>query len=177
MSSEVVLMGNNAVCKIIEIGTVQIRMHDDKVRILIDVRYILEMKKNLVFLGTLDVKRYKYSFEGGVMKVSRDALVAMKAKRLFSNLYVLQGATVIGSVAVSTSSISDSKLTKLWHMRLGYMGERGLLLLSKRGLIYDQNVGKMNFCKHYVLGKQKRVSFSAGVHRTKATLDYIHSNL
>ena len=156
---------------------VRIKMHNGVVRTLTDVRHILEIKKNLVSLGTLDAKRYKYSSKDRVMKVSRDALVAMKAKRLFSNLYVLQGATVIGSVAVSTSSISDSKLTKLWHMRLGYMGERGLLLLSKRGLIYDQNVGKMNFCKHYVLGKQKRVSFSAGVHRTKATLNYIHSNL
>ena len=33
----------------------------------------------------------------------------------------------------------------------------------------------MEFCEHCVLGKQKRVSLSTTVHRTKGTLDYIHS--
>ena len=35
----------------------------------------------------------------------------------------------------------------------------------------------MEFCEHCVFGKQKRLSFSTAVHRTKSTLDYIHSDL
>lgn len=36
----------------------------------------------------------------------------------------------------------------------------------------------MDFCEHCVFGKQKRVSFkSPAVHKTKGTLDYIHSDL
>ena len=38
-----------------------------------------------------------------------------------------------GAAAVSISS--DDDITKLWHMRLGHMGEKGLTLLSKRGLL------------------------------------------
>ena len=35
----------------------------------------------------------------------------------------------------------------------------------------------MEFCEHCVFGKQKRVSFSTGVYRTKGTIDYMHSDL
>ncbi|KAL5824752.1 hypothetical protein ACOSQ3_020815 [Xanthoceras sorbifolium] len=54
------------------------------------------------------------------------------------SLYILQGSTIIGSAAVSESSIPDSEVTKLWHMRLGHMSENGLTLLSKRGLLYSE---------------------------------------
>ncbi|KAG9458369.1 hypothetical protein H6P81_002877 [Aristolochia fimbriata] len=35
----------------------------------------------------------------------------------------------------------------------------------------------MDFCEHCIFGKQKRVAFSTGIHRTKDTLNYIHSDL
>ena len=35
----------------------------------------------------------------------------------------------------------------------------------------------MEFCKHCLFGKQKRVSFLAAMHRTKLKLDYMHSDL
>nr|CAD1833005.1 unnamed protein product [Ananas comosus var. bracteatus] len=101
----------------------------------------------------------------------------MKGRRQEGKLYVLQGSTVTGGAAVSSSSMSDSDVTKLWHMRLGHMSERGLMVLSKRGLLCGQNTGSLEFCKHSVFGKQKRVSFTKVVHRTKGTLDYIHSDL
>jgi len=53
-----VLMGNDATCNFIGIGFVQIRMHDGVVRTLIEVRHILELKKNLVFAGVMDSKGF-----------------------------------------------------------------------------------------------------------------------
>ena len=50
----VVLMGNNMSYKVIGIGTVRIKMHDGVVRTLIEVWHILDLKKNLISLGTLD---------------------------------------------------------------------------------------------------------------------------
>ncbi|KAL5790253.1 hypothetical protein ACOSQ2_005141 [Xanthoceras sorbifolium] len=55
------------------------------------------------------------------------------------SLYILQGSTITGSAAVSKSSMPDSEVTKLWHMRLGHMSEKGLTLLSKRGLLCGQS--------------------------------------
>ncbi|GAV86111.1 gag_pre-integrs domain-containing protein, partial [Cephalotus follicularis] len=111
----------------------------------------------------------------GILKISRGAILFMKGLKVGS-LYKLQGSTVIGSVAVS-SSVSDSDDTKLWHMRLGHMSEREMNNLSKRGLLGGHSIGKLNFCEHCIYGKQKRVSFSTAIHRTKGTLDYIHSDL
>ena len=83
---------------------------------------------------------------------------------------------MVGSVAVTTTSFEED-FTRLWHARLGHMSEKGMTILSKRGLLGSEGTGKLVSCDHYVLGKQKKVSFSTATHRTKGTLDYIHSDL
>jgi hypothetical protein len=50
---------------------------------------------------------------------------------------------VTGSSAAVSSSLSDSDLTRLWHMRLGHMSEKGMDLLSKRGLLGSPGTGKL----------------------------------
>ena len=44
-------------------------------------------------------------------------------------------------------------------------------------MLCGRKIGKLDFCEHCVFGKQYRVSFGTGVHRTKDTLDYIHSDV
>ncbi|KAG8480237.1 hypothetical protein CXB51_024800 [Gossypium anomalum] len=177
MSEGVVLMGNNASCKIAGVGTIKVKMFDGVVRTLSDVRYVPELKRNLISLSTLDSKGYRYTAESGVLKISKGSLVVMKGQRKTAKLYVLQGSTVTGDAAVASSSLSDDDITKLWHMRLGHMSENGMVELSKRGLLDGQGICKLNFCEHCVFGKQKRVRFTRGIHNTKETLEYIHSDL
>ena len=62
-------------------------------------------------------------------------------------------------------------------MHLGHMSEKKMIELSRRGLLDGQSTSKLKFCEHCVFRKQKRVKFTRGVHRTKGTLDYIHSDL
>jgi len=78
---------------------------------------------------------------------------------------------------MSSSDDPDSDTTRLWHMCLGHMSERGMTILSKRGLLCDQKTGSPDFCEHCVFGKQWRVKFSTDIHRTSGTVDYIHSDL
>ncbi|KAG8490763.1 hypothetical protein CXB51_013984 [Gossypium anomalum] len=78
VSKGVVLMGNNASCKIAGVGTIKVKMFDRVVRTLSD------------------------------------------------------GSTITGDAAVTASSLSDDDITKLWHMRLGYMSENGMVELSKK---------------------------------------------
>ncbi|GAB2281579.1 hypothetical protein Dimus_039479 [Dionaea muscipula] len=105
------------------------------------------------------------------MKMALGTLTVMKGKKCGS-LYVLQGSTILGSVAISTS-LSESDLTKLWHMRLGHISTKNMTMLRKRGLLS----GQLKFCEHCVFGKQKRVSFDSAVHKTRSILDYVHSDL
>ncbi|KAG8501671.1 hypothetical protein CXB51_003833 [Gossypium anomalum] len=110
MFEGVVLMGNNASCKITGVGTIKVKMFDGVVRTLSDVRHIPELKRNLISLSTLDSNGYRYAAESG-------------------------GSTVTGDVAVASSSLSDDDITELWHMRLGHMSENDMTELSKRGLL------------------------------------------
>ncbi|KAG8477522.1 hypothetical protein CXB51_031082 [Gossypium anomalum] len=159
------------------VGTIKVKMFDGVVRTLSDVRHVPELKRNLISLSTLDSKGYRYTAESGVLNISKGSLVVMKGQRKTVKLYVLQGSTVTGDAAVSSSSLSDDDITKLWHIRLGHMSENGMAELSKIGLLDGQGICKLNFCEHCIFGKQKRVRFIRGIHNTKETFEYIHSDL
>jgi hypothetical protein len=85
-------MGNYFSCKIVGVGSVQIKMHDGFVRTLTDVRHVPELRNNLISLGVLYSVGYRCTTQGGVLKVSKGILVVMKAKRI-GNLYQLEGRT------------------------------------------------------------------------------------
>ncbi|KAG8498263.1 hypothetical protein CXB51_007025 [Gossypium anomalum] len=89
VSKGVVLIGNNASCKITGVGTIKVKMFDGVVRTLRNVRHVPELKRNLISLSTLNSKGYRYTAESGVLKISKGSLVVMKWHRKTTNLYVL----------------------------------------------------------------------------------------
>ncbi|KAF3634744.1 hypothetical protein FXO38_24999 [Capsicum annuum] len=107
----VVLVGNNIACKIIEKGTIRIKMHDGIIRTLRNVRYVHELKKNLISLGTLESLECKYTGEGEVLEVSRGSLVVLKARKS-GTLYALLGSTItsVATVSISDGDSSDSDI-------------------------------------------------------------------
>ncbi|GJW75669.1 hypothetical protein Tco_0135039 [Tanacetum coccineum] len=64
-------------------------MHDGVVRTLTDVRHVPDLKKNLISLGVLDSKGFKYTSENGVLRVSKGDLVVMKAMESCVGILVL----------------------------------------------------------------------------------------
>ncbi|KAJ9566010.1 hypothetical protein OSB04_001976 [Centaurea solstitialis] len=140
--------------------------------------FVFGLKLKTFFHGmTLDRNGYEFIGKNGVVRVKRGALLMMKALRKTANLYILQGQTVTGDVAVASKKFSDGDLTKLWHLRLGCMSLGGMIELSQRDLLDGNKVTDLQFCEHCVYGKTKRVRFSSGIHTTKGPLDYIHSDL
>ncbi|KAK3011203.1 hypothetical protein RJ639_011565 [Escallonia herrerae] len=127
-----VLIGNDVACKVVRIGSIQIRMHDGIVRNLTNVRHFLELRKILISLGTLDSNGCSYRAAGGVIRIMKGTLIVMKGLKQ-NSLYLLQGSTVTGAAAAASSSDIDSSTTKLWHIRLGHMSEKGMDVLSKQG--------------------------------------------
>ncbi|KAL1565167.1 E3 ubiquitin-protein ligase upl4 [Salvia divinorum] len=51
-----VLLGNDHICHVEAVGSVRLRMHDGSMKILSDVRYIPDIKRNLISLGLLERK-------------------------------------------------------------------------------------------------------------------------
>nr|CAD1844275.1 unnamed protein product [Ananas comosus var. bracteatus] len=125
-----VLMENHSKCTVIRIGTVRVRIFDGVVRTISEVQHVPDMRKNLISLGTLDTKGFKYSSADGLMKVAKGNHVVMKAK-LSDMLYVLQGFTVTGSAASKGEPSSDGR-SQRWQrpvvagcLRAGGVGGEG----------------------------------------------------
>ena len=98
----------------------------------------------------------------------------MKSVKM-NGLYILDGRTIIGSVSnVQNQYISK---TRMWHMRLGHISEKGLQELSKKKLLGDDKLEPLGFCEQCVYGKAKLIKFETGLHQTKLVLDYVHSDL
>ena len=142
----IVLMGNDARCKAIGLGTIKVRMFDGIVKILTNVRYVPDLKKNLISLGTLDSLGYGYSAKNGVMKITKCAMVITKGNKI-ENLYKLLGNTVIGGVAMSTLVEPNDYNTVLWHMQLGHLGKHNMFEFNKRNLLKGVKSCKLGFCK------------------------------
>ena len=102
----IVYMGNDISCKVVGIGSIQIKMFDGTVKILIDVRHVPELRKNLIYLGVLNTGGYKSIVQGGVMKVYKGILLVMKAKKV-GNLFMLEGRIESDHATVVSENDSD----------------------------------------------------------------------
>lgn len=169
-----VLLGNNKHCKILGTGTVRIKHYDGIERVLEDVRYIPELKRNLISLGMLDKSGYTFKSEPNSLRVARGSLTVMK-ETIKNGLYTLIGQTVIDKA--STMLKEDVGTTKLWHQRLGHMSHKGLQELEKQGVLGNYKLTDLPFCEHCVFGKATRVKFAKAIHETQNQLDYIHFDL
>ncbi|KAH9649101.1 hypothetical protein KPL70_025857 [Citrus sinensis] len=169
-----VMMSNNAMCKIIGIGNIRLKLHDGTIRELKQVRFVPELKRNLISLGMLDQMGYSVKIESGEMVIIKGTEIIMKGLRK-NGVFVLDGEVVTGEVGVSVDANTDK--TKLWHLRLGRIGVRGLKELDKQGLLEGDKIDDLEFCESCVLGKATRASFNRSVYKSKDKLEYIHSDL
>ena len=128
----------------------------------------------MISWGILDGNGFNYKFSNGVMKVSKGVLTVMKGQKLAGNIYKLMGTTIVGGVVTVESELED---TALWHMRLGNMGEHGMMELQKRKLLKGIKACKLDFCKYCVFGKQNKLQFKKTTQKTKEILDYVHTNV
>lgn len=51
-----VLHGNDQMCLIDGVGNIKLKVHDGSYKVLIEVRYIPQLKRNLISLGVLETK-------------------------------------------------------------------------------------------------------------------------
>ncbi|KAH9762947.1 hypothetical protein KPL70_001004 [Citrus sinensis] len=167
-----VLLGNNLACKVAGIGSVRIKMYDGSVKGLEQVRCVPELKRNLISLGMIDQLGCCIKAENGELQILKDGAIIMKGCRR-NGLYVLKGSVELHGIITNV----NSDKTRLWHMRLAHMSEKGLKELSKQGLLGTDQISALEFCEKCVFGKATRQKFNPGKQETKNTLDYIHSDL
>lgn len=107
-------------------------MFDNPVRELTDVRYVQNLKRNLISLGIFDKAGYTCKLENCTLKISKGAMVKIRG-RLHNGLYVIKGNTIVGITTIRSRKEQDE--VKLWHESLVHISEAGLKHLCKQGLL------------------------------------------
>nr|GEV47133.1 retrotransposon protein, putative, Ty1-copia subclass [Tanacetum cinerariifolium] len=148
-----VLLGDNRACAIMGIGKVRVQMKDGSSFVLKNVRYISELKRNLISMETLDREGYTVKLQNGRVKVIKGSLM------------VLSG-TMKGNCVNSLDSWAESGEASV-----------GLHELENIKVLGNKGLGKLEFCENYVLGKSTRVSFGRGQHTIEGVIDYVHADL
>ena len=87
------LIDDDHTCRTEWIGDVLIKMCNGMVSELKDVRYVPQLKKNLISIGALEAQGLKGTLEDGVFKMLKGLMVILKGVRWNILLY-LKGSTM-----------------------------------------------------------------------------------
>lgn len=79
-------------------------------------------------------------------------------------------------LTISASSGSFT-LANLSHDRLGHIGKKSLNSLQLKGVFGKLNLGDFGSCERCVIGKQVKLLFTIGIHKSKQVLEYLHTDL
>ncbi|GJV97838.1 retrotransposon protein, putative, ty1-copia subclass [Tanacetum coccineum] len=96
-----VQLGDNMECKIRGIGKVRIQLKDGSSFMLHNVRYIPELKRNLISLGTLEKEGYTVKLQSGKVKVINGSRVILFRIRRDNCVYSLDGHAIAGELNAS----------------------------------------------------------------------------
>jgi len=152
---------------------VRIKTDDGIVQELKEVRYVPQLKRSLISVGTLETLGLLVSIRDGVLKMIKGSIVVMKSI-LRNNLYYLKITIVTGQVETSISS--DDVCTQVWQMRVGYGGEKPSQALAKKGSLEGTSTCNMKLGEHNVLNK-KKVKFATTTYHSKGLLDCVHTSI
>lgn len=166
-----VILGNNEACRIKGVGKLKLRLHDKSIKILTGLRYIPNLKRNLVSLGMLESKGFNFKSEKGILYIQNEKGIVLKGLRK-NSLYYLIAETITGSTDVGVKSDLD-----LWHRRLCHVGEVGLNHLIKQGILKGLTISELKKCEPCIMGKSKKIPYKTGKHTSQAPLDYAHAYL
>jgi hypothetical protein len=138
---------------------------------------VKDLKKNLLSIGQFDSFGYKIRTDSGIMKIVKEALVVLKARKAIANMFVLMGETHHGAEAsIASVSLAEEK-TMMWHKKLGHMSKKGLKVLSDQKLLPRLTKVTLPFCEHCVTSKQHRLKFGTSTTKSICILDLIHSDV
>ncbi|GKC85557.1 retrovirus-related pol polyprotein from transposon TNT 1-94, partial [Tanacetum coccineum] len=163
-----VLLGDNRACVIRGTRKVRVQMKDGSSFVLENVRYIPELKRNLISLSTLHREGYTVKLQNGRVKVIKGSLMVLSGTMKGNCVCSLDGWAESGEASISIQE--KESLAQVWHKRLGHISEACLHELEKREVLRNKGLGKLESCENCVLGKSTRVSFGRDSFWVEATV-------
>nr|GEW33420.1 hypothetical protein [Tanacetum cinerariifolium] len=96
---------------------VQVQMRDGSSFVLDNVRYVLELKRNLILLGTLKKEGFTVKMQSGKIKVIKDSLVVLSGTKRAICVYTLDGQSVTRKTLKGRKQLGEY-LTG-WKIKMG----------------------------------------------------------
>ena len=168
-------MGNSNSCKIQEICIITFKLHNEKKRLLTNVRFVPRLKRNLISLSILDEFSFWYKTASrGSHVCNNKNLILYGTKR--NGLYVLDSSFHV-STKTDAAIVINIDNDILWYLRIGHLGQKGMHALCKQDFLGKGIVTSLEFCETCVLSRQDMLSFSTGTHLAKPCLENIYVDL
>jgi hypothetical protein len=153
-------------------GKVKIKKRNGNQWLLKEVRHVIDLRKNLISTGQLKSEGCISIFTYNVWKVTKGSLVIAKGEKA-GTLYLCTGNTY-SSIYLASTGVD----TTLWHHSIGHMSKKGMQMLHKKYFFRDIKQIYLDFCEHFVYGKQKRVIFIRVEKQNKIErLELVHKNV
>ncbi|GKB15700.1 zinc finger, CCHC-type containing protein [Tanacetum coccineum] len=89
-----ILLGDGRECRVRGTCKVQVQMRDGSSFVLDNVRYVLELRRNLISLGTLEKEGFTMKMQSGKIKVIKGSLVVLSGTRRGNCVYTPDGQAV-----------------------------------------------------------------------------------
>ncbi|GJU81401.1 retrovirus-related pol polyprotein from transposon TNT 1-94 [Tanacetum coccineum] len=174
-----VMMGDNHTSKVIGSGNVEIQFTSGKKLTLMNVLYVLNIRKNLV-------SGFKLCKSGIKPMIESDKVIMSKANVFVGKAYVCDGMFKLNINKITSSAyLLDYNFTScfniecstfnLWHNRLGHINYRTMKDMLKQGII-SYNGEHKDKCEICVQAKMKRKPFPK-VDRQSKILELVHSDI
>ena len=100
-------MDNHLSSKVIRIDTIKVRMFDNVVRKLDNVKHIPNWRRSLIFIKILDTLSNDFSAKNDIMNINKGVFITMKGKKM-KILYSLIDKTILGRIMKVESCHEES---------------------------------------------------------------------
>jgi hypothetical protein len=172
-----VRFGDGSGVKIQGMGSVVMQDRNHGHKVLTEVYYIPELKSNIMSLGQLEEKGFKFVGEKGKLCVyDQECTLLISAPRVGNRLYLAKFGLTPPVCLLAQSDDASWR----WHARYGHLNFRSLSDLSSKGLVEGMSGVRRieKICDGCVLGKQHRKAFpQMSSFRAEKGLDLVHADL
>lgn len=167
-------MGDDHNCEVVEIGSVCLKLEDNREILLRKVRHVPKLRRNLILMSMLADQDCYFIGNKKNLQIRRVGKTIVTGARM-NGLYYLKSVS-FPNVAF-LSQFDKTEDFERWNRSLSHISENGLNELSKQWLIQSIGIMRLNFCEHCVYSKAKRLKFTKETHISKDRLNYIHTDL
>nr|GEX38688.1 retrovirus-related Pol polyprotein from transposon TNT 1-94 [Tanacetum cinerariifolium] len=180
-----ILLGDGRECRVRGTGKVQVQMRDGSSFVLDNVRYVSELRRKLISLGTLEKEGFTVKMQSGKIKVIKGQMVVLSGTRRADCVYTLDGYVVTRKTLKGRKQLREQQTE--WKMKTGnvldFCNQRSTQQCTKSGVakhlgvaVIQQQNGLVKETNMTLLAKLL-VRCKAEIWPTKSLLDKAKGNV